>query len=602
MTQPVRSASLRRFFRGTAAAAVLAGAPLTMGATTAQTPYSQDPAGRSPISSFHRDQGFCPVRGENERPVTTPFNFAANPREQMRLLESIGFVIGREEPDGIFRERTLQSVNEWRILYYGPQRAGEVPFAQSLTQSELNDLREFSARVQRERRAHGLTLENAVALRFASRATDAVHAELVRETDKGRSGFSGSTASFLYLVKTQGHKYGLGWFADQISMTTGPEGATTVRVDNGVTFLMLEDLRRHPRISIIMEAEQIRLSEQMPVVDYARGTPPGGIPLGRWQGDLLTLGFSLGGIDGDFGPKTEAATHIYRTLYGPLVPAGESVDAYLTHFADLAQRDARTYGISTAAAAAIRLGVLRTGVDFGYMMELSSAESNFNPTITASTSSATGLYQFTEDTWLQTINRYGDWYGAQHLAGQMENTYDMNGMLVGRVENPFIRVTAFDLRSQPHLGALMGAEFQQRNRFRIECALQRPLNRTDMYFGHFLGAEGAITFLQNRDRNPGSNAAAAFPVQAAANVNVFYSRDRRNRRTARSYNEVYSFFDRKFDRAIYEDNGNVASLGIQLRSPQEAHLAATPATTVTTAETSHTQAQRYSARASWQMP
>jgi hypothetical protein len=598
MTTSPRPHALRRIFRAGTAAAVVATAPFSMGATTA----AQDAAGgRGTVSTFHRDQGLCPLPGASGGSTAAPFNFAANPREQQRLLESIGLVIGREEPDGVFRERTLQSLNEWRILYYGFERNGDVPFAQSLTASELADLRAFSERVQRERRTHGLTLEAATALRFASRATDAVHANLVRETNKGRSGFTGSTAGFLYLVKTQGHKYGLGWFAGQIAMSTAADGTATTRVDDPVTFLMLEDLRRHPRIALMMEAEQIRLGEAMPATDYARGTPPAGIPLNRLQADLLTLGFSLGGVDGDFGPKTEAAYHIYRSLYAPLVPDGQDVDGYLGHFADLAQRDARTYGISTAAAAAIRLGALRTGVDFGYMMELSSAESNFDHTITASTSSATGLYQFTEDTWLQTINRYGDWYGMQPLAAQMENTYDMNGLLVGRVENPFIRVSAFDLRSQPHIAALMGAEFQQRNRFRIECELGRRLNRTEMYFGHFLGPDGAITFLQNRDRNPGGSAASAFPVQAAANVNVFYSRDRRGRRTPRSYNEVYAFFDRKFDRAVFEDNGNVATLGIQLRSPQEAHAAASPAAAAPVA-TAENRGRRFSLGFARHMP
>lgn len=579
MTKPVTSRRVAKLFRTSAAAALLAATPLS---ASAQTPYQPSTSG-GVSQSFHRDQGQCPVPGSNNG-ATTPFNFSSNPREQMRLLESIGFLIGRETPDGIFRERTLQSVNEWRILYYGFERAGDVPFSQSLTASELADLREFSARVARERRTHGLTLEAATALRFASRATNAVHAELVAETNKGRSGFTGSTANFLYLVKTQGHKYGLNYFVDRIEMTTRDDGTMMVRVNDPVTFLLLEDLRRHPRISIMMEAEQIRLAEAMPAADYARGTPPANIPLNRLQGDLLTLGFSLGTIDGDFGPKTEASYNLYRILYSPLVPEGESVDYYLSHFADLAQRDARSYGISTTAAAAIRLGSLRTGVDFEYMMELSAAESNFDHAVQASTSSATGLYQFTEDTWLQTIRRYGDAYGMSPLAGQMSNTFDMNGMLVGRVENPFIRTTSFDLRKQPHIMGLLAAEFQQRNQFRITCVIRRPLTRTEMYFGHFLGAEGAITFIQNRARNGGGNAAAAFQQQADANRNVFYSRDRRGRRVARSYNDVYAFFERKFGRGIYRDNGNVTALNIRLRTPQDAHAVASAQQTLTTAD------------------
>lgn len=575
MTKPARS-RLHKFFSNATTAAALAmtsasGVAQPAPPAAAVTPVQDNHGWRS-----HRDQGQCPLPGASTSPATTPFNFAASPREQQRLLESIGFVIGRETPDGVFRERTLQSVNEWRQLYYGVER-GTLPFVQSLTTAELADLRAFSERVLREKRQHGLTLEAATALRFAARATDAVHANLVSETSKGRSGFSGSTSDFLYLVKTYADKYGLRYFADSITMTREANGTAMMRIDDPATFLLAEALRRHPRIGLLMEAERIRLDENMPTTDYRRGTPPTGVALNQLQGDLLTLGFNIGGIDNDFGPKTEAAYRLYRALYAPLVPQGQDVDTYMSRFADLAQRDARSYGVTTTAAAAIRLGSLRTGVDFEYMMELSSAESNFDHNITASTSSATGLFQFTEDTWLQSIRRYGVWYGMEPLAMQMNNTFDMNGLLVGRVENPFIRTTSFDLRTQPHIMSLLAAEFQVRNQFRITCVIPRPLTRTEMYLGHFLGAEGAITFMQNRARTPNAQAARAFPQQAEANRAVFYSRDRKGRRIGRSYDDVYNFFDRKFGRGVYRDNGAVAALGLNLRAPQDAHTAATPA-------------------------
>ncbi len=569
MTTPVRT-RLRVFFRNAATAATFAMAS-TAGIASANTA----PAATAYHHVSHRDQGACPVPGSTEQRDTPPYDFAASPREQQRLLENIGFVIGRPQPDGIFRERTLQSVNEFRQLYYGPAQ-GVMPFVQSLNPQELADLRAFAERVQAERRQHGLTLEAATALRFAARATDAVHAELVRETAKGKSGFSGSMADFLYLVKENATKYNLGYFAGRITSTRADNGVTTVRIDDPATFLLAEGLRKHPRIALLMEAERIKLGESMPATDYQRGTAPASIPLNRLQADLLTLGFGIGGIDNDFGPRTEAAYRLYRTLYAPLIQSGEDVDSYMPRFADLAQRDARTYGIPAPAAAAIRLASLRTGVDFGYMMELSSAESGFDHEISAATSSATGLFQFTEDTWLQSLRRYGAWYGMAPLSEQMNNTFDMNGVLVGRVENPFIRTAAFDLRVQPHLMAMMAGEFQLRNQFRISCVIPRQLNRTEMYFGHFLGASGAITFLQNRARTPAAQAARAFPRQAEANRNVFYSRNKKGQRIARSYNDVYAFFNRKFGREIYEDSANLTAMDLHLHTPQQAHTIATP--------------------------
>lgn len=552
---------LRLAFRTAAAAGLLA----TAGASAQQPlPVSATAVGSG--QGIARNQGQCPTGSSGVAPRN--FAFPASPVEQQKLLQSLGMDIGRETPDGIFRERTLQSINEWRQFYYGREK-GVMPFVESLNAAELSDLREFAARVQKERKQYGLTIENATALRFAAHASDSKHAELVQETNKGASGFTGSTPDFLYLVKTHGARYGLQYFMDNIEMTQGADGMVLVRVPDPVAFEMATALRGLKRVALAMEAERIKLADNMPNTEYKRGTPPANIPLNRLQGDLLTLGFPIGGIDTDFGPKTEAAYNLYRELYGPLVPAGANIDDYMPRFADLAQRDARTYGVPTTAAAAIRLAALRTGADFGYMMELSAAESNFDHTIGASTSSATGLYQFTEDTWLQTVNRYGAGFTMDQLAEMMDNTYDMNGLLVGRVPNPFVRQSAFALRAQPHLSSLMSAEFQLRNQFRVNCEIRRTLNRTEMYFGHFLGADGAITFLQNRARTPNAQAARSFQQQADANRNVFYSRDKRGRRIARSYDEVYAFFNKKFGRAVYEDTGNVQALGLKLRTPYE---------------------------------
>lgn len=577
MTQPRpnKPKSLRQAFRHAVTAGLLAVAPMSSVSSSAQQSFPQisqtgASIGMSQGQGIARNQGYCPT-GSTASRAPENFPFPVPPAEQQRLLKIVGLDIGREQPDGLFRERTLQSINEFRQLYYGPQRGAAMPFAQTFTAAELADLREVAIQVQRDTRAHrGLQPAAAMTLRLAARATGVPFATLLDETDNGRSGFNGTASEWIYMVKTQGAKYGLQYFMDQISLRTDPAtGKTLVRVSDPVAYELIDALRHLPRLSLMMAAEELKLDDAMPTVDYDRATPPAGIPLTRLQADLLTLGFPIGGIDNDFGPGTESAYKLYVALYSPLVPEGQSVDAYMAHFADLAQRDARQYGVPAPAAAAIRLASLRTGADFGYLMELSAQESGFDHDIGASTSSATGLFQFTEDTWLQTVNRYGFDYSMASLADQMDNIYDINGMLVGRVENPFIRQAAFDLRAQPHLSSLMGAEFQLRNKFRVECEIKHPLNRTEMYFGHFLGPDGAITFLQNRARTPGGPAARAFPQQAAANRSVFYSRGRRGRLVPRSYDEVYAFFNRKFDRAIYEDSGNVRALGITLRTPYE---------------------------------
>ena len=54
--------------------------------------------------------------------------------------------------------------------------------------------------------------------------------------------------------------------------------------------------------------------------------------------------------------------------------------------------------------AAISRAAQATGVDFGYLLAQARLESGLNPNARARTSSATGLYQFTNSTWLRTLD------------------------------------------------------------------------------------------------------------------------------------------------------------------------------------------------------
>src|SRR5690242_786525 len=56
--------------------------------------------------------------------------------------------------------------------------------------------------------------------------------------------------------------------------------------------------------------------------------------------------------------------------------------------------------IQPEVLASIQQASANTGMDFSYLMAQASRESSFDPTAKASTSSASGLYQFVEQTWL----------------------------------------------------------------------------------------------------------------------------------------------------------------------------------------------------------
>src|ERR1043166_7126804 len=62
-------------------------------------------------------------------------------------------------------------------------------------------------------------------------------------------------------------------------------------------------------------------------------------------------------------------------------------------------------------ATSIKQAAGTTGVSFEYMLATAKMESNFNPKASASTSSARGLYQFIDQTWLGTVKEAGDHLG-----------------------------------------------------------------------------------------------------------------------------------------------------------------------------------------------
>src|ERR1700754_2447733 len=62
-------------------------------------------------------------------------------------------------------------------------------------------------------------------------------------------------------------------------------------------------------------------------------------------------------------------------------------------------------------ATSIKQAASTTGASFEYLLTTAKMESNFNPKAVASTSSARGLYQFIDQTWLGTVKEAGSQLG-----------------------------------------------------------------------------------------------------------------------------------------------------------------------------------------------
>lgn len=178
-----------------------------------------------------------------------------------------------------------------------------------------------------------------------------------------------------------------------------------------------------------------------------------------------------------------------------------------------------------------------TGVDFAYLVAQAGQESGFRPDAKASGSSARGLFQFIDSTWLQMVRDHGAKYGLATEAQQIGTGPDGKPS----VADPAIRRAILSLRDDPRIASIMAAEYARANRDTFSRELGIQPGQTDLYLGHFLGTGGAGKFLAALQDNPTQSAASLLPEAAAANRGVFYDADGR----ARSVGDIYAAFQRK---------------------------------------------------------
>ncbi|WP_068078157.1 transglycosylase SLT domain-containing protein [Novosphingobium lentum] len=163
---------------------------------------------------------------------------------------------------------------------------------------------------------------------------------------------------------------------------------------------------------------------------------------------------------------------------------------------------------------AIARAAQQTGVDFDYLLAQARIESSLDPKARAGTSSAAGLYQFTNATWLSTLDRHG----AAHGLGWAQDAIDAKG----GVSDPATRQALMALRMDPAASAMMAGELASDNRTALTTTLGRTPDNAELYLAHFLGPQGAGQFLTALAADPAQPAAALLPKAAGANRSIFY--------------------------------------------------------------------------------
>lgn len=166
----------------------------------------------------------------------------------------------------------------------------------------------------------------------------------------------------------------------------------------------------------------------------------------------------------------------------------------------------------------------KAGVDPGMMTAFAAVESSLNPNAKASTSSASGLFQFTNATWREQLSKHGRKYNL----------------------NPNTSPT--DITAS----TLLAAEYMKENIKRIK-SIKPDINITDVYLTHFLGAGGARMFLS---ADPNTIAARILPKFARSNKAIFYDNGR-----ALTVGQIYSNLSSKL-------GATASRFGIQLAKNQ----------------------------------
>lgn len=201
-----------------------------------------------------------------------------------------------------------------------------------------------------------------------------------------------------------------------------------------------------------------------------------------------------------------------------------------------------TYAIDparTQLAGTIRQASTATGVSFSYLVAAAKIESNLNPQAAAPTSSARGLYQFIEQTWLGTVKEAGAAFGYDRYADAITRTAS------GRYEvsDPNMRSEILALRKDPAANAAMAGVLTRSNSFKLTGTLGRRPSDGELYIAHFLGAGGASRLISNAQNNPQASAVDMFPRAAAANRSIFYDRSGKERSVSQVYAELTGRYD-----------------------------------------------------------
>lgn len=193
------------------------------------------------------------------------------------------------------------------------------------------------------------------------------------------------------------------------------------------------------------------------------------------------------------------------------------------------------------------------------LMAVADKESSFKTEVQAQTSSATGLFQFIERTWLGVVRDFGPRYGMAADAALVVTGENGRPSVTDAAD----RVRILEMRRDPYLSALLAGEMLKRDAARIALRIGRELSLGEVYLAHFLGPDDAEDFLATVADKPKAAAAQMLPGPARANRSIFFAAQRGRRKAASlSVAQVHEKFETMMSArgARYRDVRSVAGV------------------------------------------
>lgn len=224
-------------------------------------------------AEYLKNQDALPQLAPPDRPA-----FDARIQKEQKALLTLGFNIGSTKADGIKGTMTDIALRQFQALY------GEGAVTGALTEAEHKTLIAAAARARKEETLYTVPAAAVGAVRMASDKNNIAFGYMMElaETESAfapsvKAKTSSATGLYQFIestwhgtLKTYGHKYGLGAFADEIEIFKDDYGRDQARIANPLLRSQVIEMRKHPHLSSLLSTDfqlENRAKEQCYIKD-----------------------------------------------------------------------------------------------------------------------------------------------------------------------------------------------------------------------------------------------------------------------------------------------------------------------------------------------